>query len=79
MNGWYRRNAAVRRVLAKNGIPTFCKPLAYTAIMFIHNDARPAQLGCLVLQLSLAIRRRAIAALFPVTDLGGGLIQASPE
>jgi hypothetical protein len=33
----------------------------------------------LVLQLSLEVRRRAIAASFPVTNLGGGLVQASPE
>jgi len=29
--------------------------------------------------LSLEIRRRSVATLFPVTDLGGGLMQASPE
>src|SRR3954447_25637850 len=33
----------------------------------------------LVLQLSLEVRRRAMAASFPVTDLGGGLMQASPQ
>ncbi len=33
----------------------------------------------LILQLSLEVRRGAIAAPFPMTDLGGGLMQASPE
>jgi hypothetical protein len=33
----------------------------------------------LVLQLSLEVRRRAVVALFPVTDLGEGLMQASPQ
>jgi hypothetical protein len=33
----------------------------------------------LILQLSLEVRRRAMAASFPVTDLGGGLMQASPQ
>jgi hypothetical protein len=38
-----------------------------------------SQAGCLVLQLSLKVRWRAMAAPFPVTDFGGGLMQASPE
>jgi hypothetical protein len=33
----------------------------------------------LILQLSLEVRRRAVVALFPVTDLGEGLMQASPQ
>jgi hypothetical protein len=33
----------------------------------------------LILQLSLKVRRRAMAASFPVTDFGGGLMQASPQ
>jgi len=33
----------------------------------------------LVLQLSLEVRWRAAAAPFPMTDLGGGLMQASPD
>jgi len=33
----------------------------------------------LVLQLSLQVRRRAVSALFPVADLGGGLMEAPPE
>jgi hypothetical protein len=35
--------------------------------------------AALVLKLSLEVRRGAIAAPFPVTDHGGGLIQASPQ
>src|SRR3954449_3311168 len=33
----------------------------------------------LVLQLSFEVRWHAVAALFPMTDFGGGLMQASPE
>jgi hypothetical protein len=33
----------------------------------------------LILQLSLEVRWRAAAAPFPMTDLGEGLMQASPE
>ncbi len=33
----------------------------------------------LVLQLSLEVRGCATAALFPVADFGGGLMQASPQ
>jgi hypothetical protein len=35
--------------------------------------------SALVLQLSLEVRWRAAAAPFPMTDLGGGLMQASPD
>jgi len=46
------------------------------------SEALPGErvtLAFLVLQLSLEVRRRAVAALFPVTDLGEGLMQASPQ
>ena len=41
--------------------------------------ANRARYCSLILQLSLEVRRRAVVALFPVTDLGEGLMQASPQ
>jgi hypothetical protein len=40
---------------------------------------RELQDAGLVLQLSLQVRWRAIAASFPMADFGGGLMQASPQ
>src|SRR4051794_5308214 len=42
-------------------------------------EARHCRAGSAILQLSLEVRWHSIAASFPVTDLGDGLMQASPE
>jgi len=53
-------------------------PVAFTVYRPLKPRLRWA-MQCLVLQLSLEVRRRAVVALFPVTDLGEGLMQASPQ